>query len=171
MDYFTLFGLPTHYALDMAKLTASYQALQRQFHPDKFANASATERLSAVSQSSTINQAWQTLRDPLSRAEYLLSLHGYDLLNEQQTLRDGEFLMEQLALREELDQIERAGDVDALQAFVGRLDAMSLSRHQLMVDALDDARWDTAADLVRKQRFLVKLRDQTEQLEEKLLDI
>ena len=48
--------------------------------------------------------AWQTLRHPLMRAEYLLSLHGFDLASEQHTVRDTAFLMEQLELREELDE-------------------------------------------------------------------
>jgi molecular chaperone HscB len=78
MDYFTLFGLPVSYTLSQEQLAVRYQDLQRQYHPDKFASASAAEQLASVQQSATINQAWQTLRHPLTRAEYLLSLHGYD---------------------------------------------------------------------------------------------
>ncbi|WP_255584478.1 Fe-S protein assembly co-chaperone HscB, partial [Citrobacter sp. Colony322] len=87
-----------------------FQDLQRQYHPDKFASGSQAVQLAAVSQSATINQAWQTLRHPLMRAEYLLSLHGFDIRNEQHTVRDTAFLMEQLELREELDEIEQAKD-------------------------------------------------------------
>ena len=71
MDYFTLFGLPASYTLSLEPLAARYQELQRQYHPDKFASGSAAEQLAAVQQSATINQAWQTLRHPLTRAEYL----------------------------------------------------------------------------------------------------
>jgi molecular chaperone HscB len=77
MDYFTLFGLPAQYQIDIQALTSRFQDLQRQYHPDKF--ASGLSRTAAVQQSATINQAWQTLRNPLTRAEYLLSLHGFDL--------------------------------------------------------------------------------------------
>ncbi len=79
MDYFTLFGLPARYQLDTQALSLRFQDLQRQYHPDKFASGSQAEQLAAVQQSATINQAWQTLRHPLMRAEYLLSLHGFDL--------------------------------------------------------------------------------------------
>lgn len=170
MDYFTLFGLPVCFALDNASLAARYQELQRKFHPDNYASRSEAEQLQAVTQSATINQAWQTLRHPLSRAEYMLSLHGFDLANEQQTVRDTAFLMEQLELREELDDIEQARDEARLEAFIARLNATIKTRSEQMISELDSEDWDRAADTVRKLRFLDKLRSTTEQLEEKLLD-
>ncbi|WP_313080227.1 co-chaperone HscB [Atlantibacter sp.] len=169
MDYFTLFGLPVSYAIDMTSLSARYQDLQRQFHPDKFASHPQADQLAALQQSATINQAWQTLRHPLNRAEYMLSLHGFDLANEQHTVRDTAFLMEQLELREELDEIERAGDENRLAGFTTRIQALYRARHQQMVEELDNQAWEKAADTVRKLRFLDKLQHQTEQLEEKLL--
>ena len=170
MDYFTLFGLPASYTLSLEPLAARYQDLQRQYHPDKFANGSAAEQLAAVQQSATINQAWQTLRHPLTRAEYLLSLHGFDLVSEQHTVRDTAFLMEQLELREELDEIGKAQDEARLESFIKRVKALFDTRHQLMVEQLNNEAWDAAADTVRKLRFLDKLRSSAEQLEEKLLD-
>lgn len=170
MDYFTLFGLPVSYPLDAEQLTLRYQDLQRRFHPDKFASHPQVEQLAAVQQSATINQAWQTLRHPLARAEYLLSLHGFDLASEQHTVRDTAFLMEQLELREELDEIEQARDDARLTAFMARVDGMVKARHQQMVDDLASESWERAADTVRKLRFLDKLRSAAEQLEEKLLD-
>lgn len=169
MDYFTLFGLPVRYAIDMPALSTRYQDLQRQFHPDKFASHPQADQLAALQQSATINQAWQTLRHPLNRAEYLLSLHGFDLANEQHTVRDTAFLMEQLELREELDDIERAGDENRLGDFTARIQTFYRTRHQQMVNELDNQAWEKAADTVRKLRFLDKLQRQTEQLEEKLL--
>ncbi|MFD1801885.1 co-chaperone HscB [Mixta tenebrionis] len=171
MDYFTLFGLPQSFDIDAAQLTARFQELQRQFHPDRFALQPEPERLCALQQAATINQGYQALRQPLSRAEYLLTLHGFDINNEQHTMRDTAFLMEQLELREELDAIESASDAEAkLQKFIQRLDAMQQQRSQQMRQELAASQWEAAADTVRKLRFLVKLRNQTEELEEKLLD-
>lgn len=170
MDYFTLFGLPASYTLSLEPLAARYQELQRQYHPDKFASGSAAEQLAAVQQSATINQAWQTLRHPLTRAEYLLSLHGFDLASEQHTVRDTAFLMEQLELREELDEIEQAKDTDRLEGLLKRIKSMYSQRQQQMVAELDSQTWDAAADTVRKLRFLDKLQSSAELLEEKLLD-
>ncbi|HFZ8995842.1 TPA: co-chaperone HscB [Citrobacter freundii] len=170
MDYFTLFGLPARYQLDIQALSLRFQDLQRQYHPDKFASGTQAEQLAAVQHSATINQAWQTLRHPLTRAEYLLSLHGFDLASEQHTVRDTAFLMEQLELREELDEIEQAKDETRLENFLARVKKMFDARHQQMVTELDNEKWEAAADTVRKLRFLDKLRSSAEQLEEKLLD-
>lgn len=170
MDYFTLFGLPASYHVDTQALATCFQELQRQNHPDRFAHASEAEQLVAVQRSATINQAWQTLRHPLMRAEYLLSLHGFDLTSEQHTVRDTAFLMEQLELREELDDIEQAKDSDRLDALLKRIKVMTGQRQQQMVAELDSQTWESAADTVRKLRFLDKLQSSAELLEEKLLD-
>ena len=138
MDYFTLFGLPAQYPIDLQALTVRFQDLQRQYHPDKFASGTQAEQLAAVSHSATINQAWQTLRHPLARAEYLLSLHGFDLASEQHTVRDTAFLMEQLELREELDEIEQAKDEARLESFITRVKGMFDTRHQQMVEQLNN---------------------------------
>ncbi|XPE39887.1 Fe-S protein assembly co-chaperone HscB [Shigella flexneri] len=78
-------------------------------------------------------------------------------------MRDTAFLMEQLELREELDEIEQAKK--AVDAFMQRVSEMYNVRHQLMVEQLDSETWDAAADTVRKLRFLDKLRSSAEQLE------
>lgn len=170
MDYFTLFGLPVRYELDGGLLTSRYQDLQRQFHPDRYALRPEHERLLALQQAATINTAYQSLKHPLKRAEYMLSLHGFDLANEQHTMRDTAFLMEQLELREELDAIERRPDAQsALAVFAARLDDTCKQRSAQMVRELDGRQWPQAADSVRKLRFLDKLQQQVEQLEEKLL--
>ncbi|MCS3431991.1 co-chaperone HscB [Klebsiella sp. BIGb0407] len=170
MDYFTLFGLTPGYVVDTQQLATRYQELQRQFHPDKYASRPQAEQLLAVNQSATINQAWQTLRHPLLRAEYLLLLNGFDLANEQHTVRDTAFLMEQLELREELDSIEQSADSSALETFAAKVTTMIKNRSVKMVQQLDSLQWEQAADTVRKLRFLDKLQHHIEQLEEKLSD-
>ncbi|CNK56378.1 co-chaperone HscB [Yersinia mollaretii] len=171
MDYFTLFGLPPRYQIDGNLVTTRYQELQRQFHPDRFANQPERERLASLQQAATINDAYQTLKHPLKRAEYMLSLQGFDLGNEQHTMHDTAFLMGQLELREELDAIERQPNAEALLAeFNRRLALMTQTRSQQMVEQLDQQQWESAADTVRKLRFLDKLQQQVEQLEERLFD-
>ncbi|QXF34655.1 co-chaperone HscB [Photorhabdus luminescens] len=171
MDYFTLFGLPARYAVDREQLASCYQELQRQFHPDRFASQPEREKTLALQQAATINDGYQTLKHPLKRAEYMLSLHGFDLANEQHTMSDNAFLMEQLMLREELESIaSKANPEAALADFAARLSGMTKTRSQQMVRQLDEQQWEQAADTVRKLRFLDKLQQQVEQLEERLLD-
>ncbi|GAA0490657.1 MULTISPECIES: co-chaperone HscB [Tatumella] len=170
MNYFTLFDLPESFDIDTARLAEHFQTLQRQYHPDKFATSPEAERLKALQHAATINQGYQALRQPLSRAEYLLSLHGFDINNEQHTLRDTAFLMEQLELREELETIEQQKNSDALADCFRRLDEMEQQRSQQMRQLFIQQQWPEAADTVRKLRFLAKLRVEAEKLEEKLLD-
>ena len=172
MDYFTLFGLPVRYPVDGSLLASRYQELQRQFHPDRYASKPERERMQAIQQAATINDAYQTLKHPLKRAEYMLSLQGFDLSNEQHTMRDTSFLMEQLELREELDGIAHKADPEeALIAFSARIAKMTKTRSAQMLSELDQQQWESAADTVRKLRFLDKLQQQVEQLEEKLLGL
>ncbi|HHE6470003.1 TPA: co-chaperone HscB [Providencia rettgeri] len=171
MDYFTLFGLAPIYAIDSEQLTLRFQDLQRQYHPDRFATCSEQEKMQALQKAATINAAYQALRHPLKRAEYILSLHGFDINNEQHTMHDTAFLMEQLELREELDNIENSDDaLDLLAKFMQNVKQMQQARSALMVTELDAMQWEKAADTVRKLRFLDKLQQQAEQLEERLLD-
>ncbi|MDR0218771.1 MAG: co-chaperone HscB [Enterobacteriaceae bacterium] len=177
MDYFTLFGLPARYAIDRQQLVTRYQELQRQFHPDRFANQPEREKTLALQQAATINDGYQTLKHPLKRAEYMLSQQGFDLSNEQHTLQDTAFLMQQLELREELDAIEHSVKVErsaepdaALAGFSSRLHKMIKTHSEQMEQLLDTEQWPDAADTVRKLRFLDKLQQQVEQLEERLLD-
>lgn len=171
MDFFTLFGLPIRYAVDSALLAARFQDLQRRFHPDRYATHSPQERLLASRQAATFNEAYQTLRHPLRRAEYLLSLQGIDIANEQYTLRDNAFLLEQMALHEELETIGGLADAEsALDAFSGRLREDIAARSAGLAGRLDGGDWLSAADDLRKLRFLDKLRQQAELLEDSLQD-
>ncbi|MGK2888927.1 MAG: co-chaperone HscB [Candidatus Malihini olakiniferum] len=171
MNYFTLFGLPIHYDVNGSLLLSRYQELQRQFHPDRCATHSGRERLLALQQAAMVNDAYQSLKHPLKRAEYMLSLHGLDLGNEQRMMRDTTFLIEQLELREQLAAISHQSDAEtALTAFASRLTSMIRQRTVQMQSELAQASWSAAADTVCKLRFLDKLQQQVEQLEEQLLD-
>ncbi|RLM26350.1 co-chaperone HscB [Brenneria alni] len=171
MDYFTLFGLPIRYDVDGGLLVSRFQELQRQFHPDRFAASPERDRMLALQQAATINNAYQALKHPLKRAEYMLSLHGFDLRNEQHTLHDTVFLIEQLELREELETIACRSDAEAaLAEFAGRLQSLLDNRSEQMRRELDSEAWAAAADTVRKLGFLDKLQQQVEQFEEQLLD-
>ena len=67
-NYFQLFDLPVHFALDQAQLGARYRQLQGELHPDRYASASDHEQRLAVQYSALVNEAYATLRKPLARA-------------------------------------------------------------------------------------------------------
>ena len=75
-NHFQLFSLPEQYRLEHSQLDARYRDLQRSVHPDRFASASDQERRLSVQHAAQINEAFETLRDPLKRGRYLLQLRG-----------------------------------------------------------------------------------------------
>ncbi len=77
--YFTFFSLPPKLAVDTAALEKSFYALSRKLHPDRFAAKPAAEQEAALAESSRLNDAYRTLKDPIARTEYLLKLEGVEL--------------------------------------------------------------------------------------------
>lgn len=112
MSYFQLFGLEPKFAIDANVLAQSFQKLQKSVHPDRYAHASSQEQMLAVQKSSMINDAYQILKNPLRRAEYLLIVRGTDMPNEQSSFQDNAFLMRQMELREMLAEVKFADNVD-----------------------------------------------------------
>ena len=79
MDYFEIFSLPPHLTIATAALEKSFYALSRKLHPDRFAARPAAEQEAALAESSRLNDAYRTLKDPIARTEYLLKLEGIEL--------------------------------------------------------------------------------------------
>ncbi|GAK23741.1 chaperone protein HscB [Vibrio sp. JCM 19052] len=113
MNHFELFGLPSQFQLDGSLLSSQFRELQKRFHPDNFATASERDRLMAVQKAAQINDAYQVLKHPISRAEYILAENGTEIRGEQQTMQDPMFLMEQMELREELEDIAGSSDLES----------------------------------------------------------
>ena len=78
-DYFDVFGLPRHLRVDVASLEKSFYAQSRKLHPDRFAARPQTEQDDALAASSRLNDAYRTLKDPVARTQYLLTLEGVEL--------------------------------------------------------------------------------------------
>ncbi len=128
--HFELLGLEPRYAIDRADLESRYRERSKQVHPDRFATAPAAERVRALQDSMALNEAYKTLRKPVSRAEYLLELHGLSIGTNEQ-LEPG-FLMEVLEAREELAEAKAAGDEDKLE----RLESAMQDRYDASVAKL-----------------------------------
>src|SRR5882724_9275403 len=79
VDYFTFFRLPRKLNLDTAALEREFYALSRKLHPDVYADRDSQEQEWSLEQSSRLNDAYRTLKDPIRRTEYLLKLEGVEL--------------------------------------------------------------------------------------------
>ena len=88
MDYFALFSLPRHLHLSAPELEKSFYAQSRRLHPDRFAARPVEEQAEALARSSSLNDAYRTLRDPVARTEYLLSLEGVQMEEQSRAATD-----------------------------------------------------------------------------------
>jgi molecular chaperone HscB len=150
-DYFAFLGLPRKLRLDDHALEASFYALSRQFHPDFFMSASPEERQASMECSSMLNDAYRTLRDPISRTLYLLSLEGY---KEAEKKAPPDLLEEVFELNMQVEEIRAAkklGDDDELAEARRSLDEALLNLQKKMAEIDGKLRalfgeWDAALD-------------------------
>ncbi|MEI6895694.1 MAG: co-chaperone HscB [Colwellia sp.] len=174
MNHFELFNIDVSFDVDIPQLSLSYQTLQKMVHPDKFAHASEQEQRIAVQKSADINDAYQTLKIPLLRAQYMLVERGVDMPNEQHSFSDTHFLMHQMELREMLDDVRHASDVDAaLLEIQNVLSTEYLTLSQLMrAEIIENtsASNSSACDNLRKLKFYQKLNSEVDRLEDSLFD-
>jgi molecular chaperone HscB len=78
-DYFQVFGLQRGFEIDLGALETEFHRLSRKVHPDRFARATESERQFSLADTALLNDAYRTLKDPLSRTEYLLKLEGAEI--------------------------------------------------------------------------------------------
>src|SRR4051812_19353491 len=78
-DYFSVLGLRPHLNLDLSSLETEFHRLSRRLHPDRFARAAENEKEWSLADTALLNDAYRTLKDPVTRTEYLLKLHGAEI--------------------------------------------------------------------------------------------
>jgi molecular chaperone HscB len=84
-DYFSFFGLQRKLELDETALEHEFYALSRKLHPDVYSRASSREQAWSLEKTSQLNDAYRTLKDAISRTEYLLTLEGIQLEEQSKT--------------------------------------------------------------------------------------
>ena len=109
-DYFALFGLVPAFSIDMDRLEQAYIDIQARVHPDRFAHLSDTEKRLSMQWATHANEAFRTLKGPLTRGHYLLELRGVDPGFDTNTAMSPDFLMEQMEWREALGEATYAAD-------------------------------------------------------------
>lgn len=162
-NHFQLFGLAPAFALEPEALERRYREIQSRVHPDRFAHAGDAERRASLQWTTRVNEAYRTLTDPVQRAKHILELNGVDVQFETNTQMPADFLVQQLELREELEDAVSGKDAGALD----RLKSDLLKTKEVLVGQIAetiDARKDYAgaADLVRKLMFLHRLDSEIE---------
>ena len=153
-NHFELFGLAPAYALDPERLDRTYRDIQAQIHPDRFAHAGDAERRASMQMTTQVNEAYRTLKSPVRRASYLLEMNGVDTGFETNTAMPPAFLMEQMELREKLEEAKSGSALD----FISRDLSVEKREIEKQIQEEFDVRRDftAARDLVRKLMFLEK---------------
>jgi molecular chaperone HscB len=108
-DYFELFGIPRSLNLSLDLLQQRYYELSRELHPDRFMRSPESERQKALDMSSALNDAYRTFKDPVKRAQYLLSQEGFEISEQRSKDVPPELLEEVFELNMALEEM-RAGD-------------------------------------------------------------
>ena len=155
-DDFKLFDLPQRFALDRAALDARWRALQAEVHPDRFAAEGRSAQRVAMQWSVRVNEAYRRLKDPLSRATYLCELRGAPVRAEDNTAMPTDFLMQQMAWREALDDADDPAAVEALDRDVRSDEKLRFAAVELALDERADAA--AAAAQVRALMFVARFR-------------
>ena len=170
-NYFEIFNLPLTYDIDLTKAGELFLELQKKVHPDRYASAGDQEKRIAMQQTSLINQAFQTLKNPVARAQYMLKLKGLDMDSETDTTMDAAFLMEQMEFRESIAEVQDNSDP------LAELDKMSADLKNKLEDLMNDftlsfseASYDAGREIVRKMQFIIKAKKEVDELSEKLED-
>jgi len=158
-EYFSLFGLPERFGIDVAQLETAYRTVQAQVHPDRFAHRPEAERRVAMQWATLANEAFRTLRNPIARASYLLTRRGLEQDVERNTSMSQAFLLQQMEWREAVEEAD--GDVHELK----RLEQELERDNRVMLDdlgrALDEEQdLPQAGELVRRLMFMDKLRQE-----------
>ena len=149
---FELFGLPQRFAQERTAVDARWKELQREAHPDRFASQGTAAQRVAMQWSVRINEAYQRLKDPLKRAAYLCELGGVDIDAERNTAMPADFLMQQMAWREALDDAQAIADLEALHDEVLAAHRNGLGDCEHHIDVAHDL--PQAAQQVRRLMFI-----------------
>ncbi|CAH1764064.1 2_t:CDS:2 [Entrophospora sp. SA101] len=152
INYFEMLNIvdkskPIIFDIDESKLKRNFLLLQQQVHPDSYGNKDKQEYTNAQQLSSSINKAYQVLKEPLLRAKYILHLNNIDI-SESESVQDPQLLMETWESREKLEEAESEDEVKSIKLECDE------NINQIIKD-LSDA--FNAKDFVRAKELTIKL--------------
>ena len=162
-NYFDLLSLPATFEVDSALLESNYRSLLATVHPDRFVADSPEQRRLAMQAATLVNEAWRCLRDPVERAGYLCRLAGHPVDTNARSAASAEFLAEQMAWRETLEEACSNSDLPAiaeLSATVAAAREAMLEQLRLLIDVEPDHQ--RAAGFVAQLMYVDRLADQLE---------
>ncbi len=170
-NHFELFDLPAQFSVDLGKLDDNFRRVQSEVHPDRFAAGSSSERLKSMQLATQANEAYQTLKNPTSRARYLLRLKGTDTQEDSNTAMPHDFLMLQMEWRETIEEATDSKDIAALDKLLIETRKTARQFQQDLDIQLGELNaLEQASGTVRKLSFIDKVQADIEHAISKLED-
>lgn len=172
---FETLGLEPRFDIDGGLLAERHRMLSGKLHPDRYSGRSASERRMALDRAIQVNEAYRQLRDPVRRAESLLSAKGVEVGEQKEPKASPALLMEMMEVRESLDEARRQKDLDRVGALSdemrGREDAIMKRLSATFSDAGDDPnQLEAALPILGELRYVRRFFEELEAIEEALMD-
>lgn len=150
-NHFEMLGLPAAFTLNLKALEQAYFTAQRACHPDRFIGKPEADRAAAISRSQAVNEAYETLKNPLTRAEHLLALQGIQALADGQPVAPA-LLMEMMELRERVAEAAGASQ----QAMIAEIKALAAATTVEIEGFFATKHWEKAAQATQRLHYLGK---------------
>lgn len=158
IDHFTRLGIKPSFDLDIEALERQYFGFQRRLHPDRFAARSGKEKALSQQQATALNEAYETLRDPLKRAAYVLNLMGHPVdLTACGTISDRALLMEQMEKREALAE---ASGLEEITRLTTEAESEVIACQCHISAAINADNLEEAGHLTIRLKYLAKLAEE-----------
>ena len=170
-DPFEMLGVERRFDLDLKVLEKTHRELSRALHPDKFAQSGASERRAVLEKAASVNEAWRTVRDPISRAEALFRLAGIKVGEDSEPKASPAFLMEVMDEREALAEARAAKDLVKVRAVGATMAKRAQEVEAKLAAGFAGTRGDTSAveklvPLLGELRFYKRFLDEVSAIEE-----
>jgi molecular chaperone HscB len=167
MDPFALLGAPRRFDLDLSRLEKTHRELSRALHPDKFAQAGASERRASLEKAASVNEAWRIVRDPIRRAEALFRLAGAETGDGKEPKASPMFLMDMMEQREALAEARQKRDLRAVRVIGAEMHSRAARVTEALTAAFAKEPPDlTALPLLGELRFYARFREEILAIEE-----
>lgn len=165
-NFFDLFGMPVDFQLDEKALHAAHLKLQSAYHPDRFISGTDQEKRIAVQKAAWVNEAYETLKNPVKRARYMLQVGGLELNDDHETTVDTAFLMEQIELREEMDECRSCSDpMRSCGHITGKLQQRSREFSSTFESLFQQGKLEEARQVSRKMQFVQRILEQIDEFQ------
>ena len=156
-NYFQLFEIEKSVLIDLNVLEDKYLELQKEFHPDKYVNASDQEKRISLQITSYINEAYNTLKNDYLKSIYLLKIEGYKLEDQNNTISDSVFLMHQMELREEFEKIKINKNTKEHENFCLKVKELKNKCFEKFRKNYEKKLYEDASEQIKKMKFYMSI--------------